>query len=264
MLSVPAKPGTKRCLATSPAVGLRVEELDHEGGDDDADERRDPGLQPAEAHLLEAEDREGAGAGEHPGREERDAEEQVEAERGADHLGDVGRHRDDLGLDPEADRGPAREAPRGRARPGSCRSRSRASPTGSGRPSRSGSPRGSPRAAGSRTWRRRRCWSRSCRGRCRRRRRRRRGRGRARAGTGPVVWPSSERRAAAATAASPGRTSSTVHLGRRRRRCRRRLHRSPPPAGGGRRSGPGIGVPCGSWLGSPSLAAISSSSSSEM
>lgn len=39
--------------------------------------------------------------------------------------------------------------------------------------------------------------------------------------------------------------------------------RSPPPPGGSR-SGPGIGVPWGSWLGSPSLAAISSSISSEM
>ena len=53
--------------------------------------------------------REGAGAGEHPGREERDPEEQVEPQRGADHLGDVGRHRDHLGLEPEADRDPARE-----------------------------------------------------------------------------------------------------------------------------------------------------------
>src|ERR1041384_7225196 len=137
MLSVPAKPGTKRCRATSPpsglawkswatkgpgkagkeevsrdfaAVGAGVEELDHEGGDDDADQRRDPGLQPPEAHLLQGEDREGAGAGDQPRREEGDAEEQVEAERGADHLGDVGGHRDDLGLDPEADRGAAPEA----------------------------------------------------------------------------------------------------------------------------------------------------------
>ena len=47
-------------------------------------------------------------------------------------------------------------------------------------------------------------------------------------------------------------------------RCRRRLHRLSLPLAGGFRSGPGIGVPCGSWLGSPSLAAISSSSSSEM
>ncbi len=53
--------------------------------------------------------REGAGAGDQPGREERDAEEQVEAERGADHLGDVAGHRDQLGLQPEADRGAARE-----------------------------------------------------------------------------------------------------------------------------------------------------------
>ena len=66
---------------------------------------------------------------------------------------------------------------------------------------------------------------------------------------------------AAATAASPGRTSSTVASAARRRR---RLHRRPLSPAGGSRSGPGIGVPCGSWLGSPSFAAISGSRSSEM
>ena len=75
-------------------------------------------------------------------------------------------------------------------------------------PSPSGSRRARPRAAGSRTGRRRRCWSRSCRGRCRRRRRRTRARGRAR--------PCSPRRRSAVERAagglgdpaSPGSTAS--------------------------------------------------------
>ena len=81
--------GDEEVLGDFAAVGVGVEELEDEGGDDDADQGGDPRLQPAEAHLLQGEDREGAGAGDQPGREERDAEEQVEAERGADHLGDV-------------------------------------------------------------------------------------------------------------------------------------------------------------------------------
>ncbi len=80
-------------------------QLEDEGGDDDADQRGDRRLEPAEAHLLQGEDGEGAGAGDQAGGEERDAEEQVEPERGADDLGDVGCHRHQLGLQPEADRG---------------------------------------------------------------------------------------------------------------------------------------------------------------
>ena len=44
-------------------------------------------------------------AGEQAGREQRDPEQQVEPERGADDLGDVAGRRHDLGLDPEPDRG---------------------------------------------------------------------------------------------------------------------------------------------------------------
>ena len=52
---------------------------------------------------------EGGDAGEERGREERQAREQVDADRGADELGDVGRHRDQLGLDPEQERDVRRE-----------------------------------------------------------------------------------------------------------------------------------------------------------
>ena len=128
-------------------------------------------LEPTEAALLEGEDREGAGAGDQRRREERDPEQQVEAERRADHLGDVGRpsRRPRPGARGRSTCAVRRS--RGRAPAGSCRSRSRASPTASGSASRSGSPRPPPRAAGSRTGLRRRCWWRSCPGRCRRPRR---------------------------------------------------------------------------------------------
>ena len=59
--------------------------------------------------LWSAEDDEGGDAGEERGREERQAREQVDADRGADELGDVGRHRDQLGLDPEQERDVRRE-----------------------------------------------------------------------------------------------------------------------------------------------------------
>ena len=85
-------------------IGLRERDLEREGDDDDADERRDHRLEPAVAVALEREDRERAAAGEQPRREERDAEKEVEAERGAEDLGEVGRHGDQLGLDPERHR----------------------------------------------------------------------------------------------------------------------------------------------------------------
>ena len=52
---------------------------------------------------LGGQDREHDDAREQPGGQERDAEEQVEAERGADELGEVAGHRDRLGLQPEED-----------------------------------------------------------------------------------------------------------------------------------------------------------------
>jgi len=51
--------------------------------------------------LLEAEDAEGDDGRDQPGGEEGDAEDQVQAEGGADELGEVGCHGHDLGLDPQ-------------------------------------------------------------------------------------------------------------------------------------------------------------------
>ena len=109
MLSVPPNPGTNRCLATSPPSGLAWKSsITNEATTTPtsavipASSRRkpicwSPRIAKAPAPAMQA------------GGEQRDSEQQVEPERGADHLGDVGRHRDRLGLEPEADRGPARE-----------------------------------------------------------------------------------------------------------------------------------------------------------
>ena len=43
------------------------------------------------------------------GRKQRQAGQQVDADRGAEELGEVGRHRDRLGLEPEQERGASRE-----------------------------------------------------------------------------------------------------------------------------------------------------------
>ena len=83
---------------------LGEECLRREREDDHADQTRDHGFEAAEAARLEREDREGRDARQHTGEEEGDAEEEVEAERGADELCEVGRHGDRLGLNPETER----------------------------------------------------------------------------------------------------------------------------------------------------------------
>ncbi len=90
-------------------VRLREDDLEREGNDDHADHPGDHGLEPAEPVALQGQDPEGPGPGEQAGREKRHPEQEVEAERGAEHLREVGRHRDRLGLDPERDRHGAAE-----------------------------------------------------------------------------------------------------------------------------------------------------------
>ena len=120
-LSVPSKPGTRRPWAIPDADGLREEDLEAERDDDDADERGDHGLELAEAAGSGgARMQEGGDAGQQRGREEREARDQVDADRGADELGDVGRHRDHLGLHPEQERRSGARTARGRPPAGSC------------------------------------------------------------------------------------------------------------------------------------------------
>jgi hypothetical protein len=90
-------------LADGAQRWLRVEELAQVANADHAHDRCDHGLEGPEAEALQAEDRNGGDAGEQRCRKERDAEQEVEAERSAQELREVGRHRDQLGLDPEGD-----------------------------------------------------------------------------------------------------------------------------------------------------------------
>ena len=62
-------------------------------------------LERPEAEALQTENRERRHAGDHGGRKEPDAEEEVKADRRAEELCEVRRHRDHLGLHPQADRG---------------------------------------------------------------------------------------------------------------------------------------------------------------
>ena len=83
---------------------LREEDLEGEGDDDHADERCDHRFEPAKPVALKGQDPEGTRAGQQPGGEERHAEQKVEAERGAEDLGQVGGHGDRLRLEPEPER----------------------------------------------------------------------------------------------------------------------------------------------------------------
>ena len=155
--------------------------------------------------TIEQHDRDRAGDDAAP--QQRDAEQQVERDRAADHLGDVGRHRHELGLQPVGAARPrtadavaerlgqalARDDPElGREvldqpRHRRCRARR-------------------PRPAGSRSGRRRSCCSRRCRGRGTRRRRRAQGRSATRAAV--ERW-----RAAPRAGATDGTSTSATVFG---------------------------------------------------
>ena len=94
-----ARDEAARCLAGVEADLQRVVE---EAEQDDAEQPRHDDLETPVALSLHPEDRERHDRGDHPGREQRDAEEQVQRDRRADELGEVRRHRDQLGLDPQA------------------------------------------------------------------------------------------------------------------------------------------------------------------
>ena len=90
-------------------VGRHPEQLERERDHDHPDEHGDHGLQAAEAGSLQREDGERAADRDHGAPAERNPEQQAEAERRAQHLREVGRHRDHLGLDPQREGDPARE-----------------------------------------------------------------------------------------------------------------------------------------------------------
>ncbi len=84
------------------------EELRDEAEGDDAEEDKNDLLDAAHALALRREQQEGVEGGEHDAEHERDAEEQVDADGGAEHLGEVGGDDGELGHDPEQECGRAR------------------------------------------------------------------------------------------------------------------------------------------------------------
>ena len=118
--SVPAKPGRKPLAI--PAASWRDQQcVDEKAEQDHAEHARDHDLEAPVAARLEREQREGDHGGDESGGQQRQPEQQVERDRRPDELRQVGRHRDHLGLDPEADRDAPREvlaAQLGQAAPG--------------------------------------------------------------------------------------------------------------------------------------------------
>src|SRR5712692_5366054 len=84
-------------------------DLEAERDHDEADKPRDHGLQLSEAPRLQAEDGEGKHARQQSRDEKWDAEHEVDPQRRAHKLGEVGRHRDELRLYPQEDDDRARK-----------------------------------------------------------------------------------------------------------------------------------------------------------
>ena len=85
-------------------VGVRLEELDDVARADREDHHADHRLERTEAEPLQAEDREGGDRREARSGQEPDPGQELEPDRGAEELREVGRDRDRLGLDPQGDR----------------------------------------------------------------------------------------------------------------------------------------------------------------
>src|SRR5215213_6675568 len=90
-------------------LGLGVEHLEGEGDYDDPDHGGDHRLERPEAPSLQLEYPESTDGRKQTGREERYPEEQIQSKRGPNKLGQVRRHRDDLGLYPQQERNGPRE-----------------------------------------------------------------------------------------------------------------------------------------------------------
>ena len=83
--------------------------VDQEAEQDHAEHPGDHDLEPPVAARLQAEQPERDDGGDETGGQQRHAEQQVERDRRADELREVGRHRDQLRLDPQAERDRPRE-----------------------------------------------------------------------------------------------------------------------------------------------------------
>ena len=76
--------------------------LDREADGNDAEQGDNERLDPAEPEPLKVEDKEDVQRGDDHTDLERNAEDEVQSDRCADHLGDVGRDDGDLGHEPQA------------------------------------------------------------------------------------------------------------------------------------------------------------------
>ena len=105
----PAEGRGEQVVGHLARVRRDLEQLERERRNDHADEHGDHRLQLPEAGGLQQEDRERGDDGDHRAPAERDPEQEAEPERRAQHLGQVGRHRDHLRLQPQAERDAAGE-----------------------------------------------------------------------------------------------------------------------------------------------------------
>ncbi len=90
--------------------GADLQRLVQKAREHDSEQTRDRELEATVAASLQLEDRERDHGRDQPGGQERHIEQQVEPDRRAQELGQVGRHRDQLGLDPQPPARPARES----------------------------------------------------------------------------------------------------------------------------------------------------------
>ena len=90
--------------ANAPRIDADQQQVVEEAAEDDQQEAGDRELEAPVAARLQPEDRERDDRGDQAGGERRDAEQQVERDRGADELRQVGGDRDRLGLQPEPER----------------------------------------------------------------------------------------------------------------------------------------------------------------
>ena len=91
-------------LCRAGGGGADLQRLVQEPQEHDSQQGRDRQLEAAVALHAQLEDRERDHARDHAGEQQRDAEQQVQSERRTEELGDVGGHRDDLGLHPHPPR----------------------------------------------------------------------------------------------------------------------------------------------------------------
>jgi hypothetical protein len=83
-------------------LGAHGQQVVAEPAEHDGEQRGDRELEPAVAALFEREDPERDHRRHQPGHGQRHVEQQVQPDRGPDELGQVGRHRDQLRLHPQA------------------------------------------------------------------------------------------------------------------------------------------------------------------